>query len=38
MNDKFLTFVNELVDDNDLINVIIESYCIIFESKIDVAK
>lgn len=38
MNDNFLTFVNELVDDNDLRNVIIESYCIIFESKIDVAK
>lgn len=38
MNDKFLTFVNDLVDDDDLRNVIIESYYIIFESKIDVAK
>ena len=34
MNDKFLTFVNDLVDDDDLRNVIIESYYIIFESKI----
>lgn len=38
MNTKFLNFVNDLVDDIDLRNVIIESYCIIYESKLDVAK